>query len=103
MYSPGPGTAKPLSSSGQQKLSTKSTTPTWGFGTSRVSVRSATQPRRRHLHMYAHFACGCSTREQAHTVWLTPRTASCLPPLFIMLQRLAEYCNDSPGPGTYYA
>jgi hypothetical protein len=37
MNSPGPGTAKPLSSSGPQKLSTKSTNPTWGFGTSRVS------------------------------------------------------------------
>lgn len=37
MNSPGPGTAKPLSASGPQKLSTRSTNPTWGFGTSRVS------------------------------------------------------------------
>lgn len=36
MNSPGPGTAKPLSSAGPQKLSTKATNPTWGFGTSRV-------------------------------------------------------------------
>lgn len=43
-------------------------------------------------------------REQAHSV--RPRTlrAACNLLLFLMLlQRLAEYCNDSPGPGTYYA
>lgn len=39
MTSPGPGTAQPLSSTGPQKLSTKSSNPTWGFGTSRVSCR----------------------------------------------------------------
>uniref|UniRef100_A0A383WC15 Flagellar associated protein n=1 Tax=Tetradesmus obliquus TaxID=3088 RepID=A0A383WC15_TETOB len=33
--SPGPGTAKPYTSSGSQQLSTKHTNPTWGFGTSK--------------------------------------------------------------------
>ncbi len=36
MTSPGPGTAKPYTSSGVQRLSTKGSSPTWGFGTSRV-------------------------------------------------------------------
>lgn len=35
--SPGPGTAKPYTSSGSQQLSTKHTNPTWGFGTSKVN------------------------------------------------------------------
>jgi len=34
--SPGPGTAKPYTSSGSQQLSNKTTSPTWGFGTSKV-------------------------------------------------------------------
>lgn len=37
-FSPGPGTAKPYTSSGSQQLSTKQTAPTFGFGTSKVSI-----------------------------------------------------------------
>lgn len=37
MFSPGPGTAKPYTSSGAQQLSTKTSSPSAGFGTSKVS------------------------------------------------------------------
>lgn len=55
-----------------------------------------------HLHMLS--LPVAAARQQAHSVRpLTLRAASNLSPLLVLLQRLAEYCNDSPGPGTYYA
>jgi hypothetical protein len=116
MNSPGPGTAKPLSSSGPQKLSTKSTNPTWGFGTSRVSHTDTTvKCCTRHGSRCVGNCWSCARQHTlASAAWLpvTCRLSCCfgcaltlcsLLPRLLLLQRLAEYCNDSPGPGTYYA